>query len=143
MSSESQNVKSIVIIAGHRLPNVPRTVNPIIDNLVKAVQSGGGAVASVGTDQGIGALVKSVCLYHNVPFIDVHARILGIVPKSLIHEIFCARYSLLLTLGDAFHLFLSKDRVGLIEVLVNRVNESGKTSVLYNYDGEVIGDAKA
>ena len=138
-------MKTIVIVGwrskGWRHPGSedPCTgvVRYIIEDLQQSAMLEQVRVCSIGTDSGIGAVVKASCTTFGVPFFEYKVQFQGGSQEEYLSG-YVARHAALLEVGDEFHIFVSGSRKSIIENLVERVKRSDCSYRLYNERGEVI-----
>jgi len=115
------------------------TVRDLIEEMQQSAMLDQVRVCSIGSDSGIGAVVKATCATYGVPFFEFKVWFQGGDQDSYISA-YVARHASLIEVGDVFHIFVSDSRKSIIENLVERVKSSVHPYKLYGENGQVLED---
>lgn len=128
-----------VVIVGARLRSESEDftlVNSLIDELKKMYP--GLFIVTTACDRGVGKIVKNRLIPVDpnkppiIPFLEVAYRIWGEdMPKAVYANIYLTRNPALLALGEEFHIFVDKDKRGVMQDLLERVQDAGLPYSVY------------
>jgi hypothetical protein len=125
-----------VVVVGSREwqgETATQQVNALLDELKDKYS--GMVVISSSTDKGVGRIIRERCLRDKITFqfIDLWMRVFASLPKAKLAQVFFARNSALLDLGEEFHVFVDMNRRGTFEDLIERLETSEQKRPLYKH----------
>lgn len=105
------------------------------------------SVISIGCDDGIGAIVKAICIGKGVRFVELTCHFWDNMyrrSRAEYMQFYQARNAFLDELGDEFHLLVNDSRHSMVENLLERINATSPTRpkkrprTLYAENGSIL-----
>jgi len=95
-------------------------------------------IITQGCDRGFGRLIKAVAVELGFGVAEVLFRFSDRVPRPEYELLYLTRHAALCDIGEEFHIFTTRSRIGQIEDLVSRLEGSSAPYAVYGWDNTII-----